>query len=329
MDTKVASLSLDHVHDAPSAVPEEPGARCFMARNMRIDVRSRGSNRPRFAVEVRDLGSVRVARSHGTRSSFTRARHHLADGRDLVSVIISNRGRFLLEDDQGEGHFGAGGAAILESRHESALHKLDDTTGVWSICIERAPLEPLLAGMQAPLQRCLQGDVAELRLLRGYLEGLFAVEKNHDPALAATHIRELVLSAVGIRGDVRALLREGGTHAARKSAVLQAIGRRAAEPGLDPAEVARQSGISVRYLHHLLEPTGRTFSQHLLEQRLQRALAELRNPDQRGRIADIAFACGFSDISHFNRSFRRAFGDTPHGMRVRSTRARSAGGEPY
>ena len=48
---------------------------------------------------------------------------------------------------------------------------------------------------------------------------------------------------------------------------------------------------------------------------------------QRGRIADIAFACGFSDISHFNRSFRRAFGDTPHGMRVRSARARSVGGE--
>ena len=292
-----------------------------MARNMQIDVTNRTSNGQRFTVAVRDLGSVKVAHSHGTRSSFIRARRHLADGRDLISAVISNRGRFLLEGAPGDGHFGAGGAAILESRRESALHKLDDPTGVWSICMERAPLEPLLAGMQAPLQRCLQGDNPALHLLRGYLAALFALDQAHDPALAAIHIRELLLSAVGVCGDVQALVREGGAHAARQSAVLNVISRRAGEPGLSPAEVARQSGISVRYLHHLLEPTGRTFSQHLLEQRLQRALAQLRDPDHRGKIADVAFACGFSDISHFNRSFRRAFGDTPHGVRVRSARA--------
>src|SRR5438105_3030880 len=188
MDMIDPSLSLDRAPGAPSVVPEEPEGGCFMARNMQIDVTNRAPNGPRSPVDVRDLGSVRVARSHGARSSFVRARHHFADGRDLISVIVSNRGRFLLEDMQGDAHFGAGGAAILESTRESALHKLDDTTGDWSICIERAPLEPLLAGMQAPLQRCLQGDVPELRLLRGYLEGLFALDKTHDSTLAATHI---------------------------------------------------------------------------------------------------------------------------------------------
>jgi transcriptional regulator GlxA family with amidase domain len=33
-------------------------------------------------------------------------------------------------------------------------------------------------------------------------------------------------------------------------------------------------------------------------------------------IADIAFACGFGDISNFNRMFRRRFGDTPSGVRA-------------
>jgi AraC-like DNA-binding protein len=201
--------------------------------------------------------------------------------------------------------------------------RVHDRTGVWSICIERALLAPLLAGMPAPLQRRLDGDDPALRLLRGYLAALFALDQDYDPTLAATHIRELALSALGVRGDVQALVRDGGVHAARQSAVLQVIGERAAEPSLNPTEVARQSGISVRYLHQLLESTGRTFSQHLLEQRLQRALAALRNPHHRGRIADIACACGFCDISHFNRSFRRAFGDTPHGVRVRSARAQA------
>ena len=34
-----------------------------------------------------------------------------------------------------------------------------------------------------------------------------------------------------------------------------------------------------------------------------------------GRISDIAFACGFNDLSYFNRCFRRRFGLTPTAAR--------------
>jgi transcriptional regulator GlxA family with amidase domain len=33
------------------------------------------------------------------------------------------------------------------------------------------------------------------------------------------------------------------------------------------------------------------------------------------RIIDIALATGFGDVSHFNRLFRRRFGDSPSGLR--------------
>ena len=33
-------------------------------------------------------------------------------------------------------------------------------------------------------------------------------------------------------------------------------------------------------------------------------------------IIDIAFAAGFGDVSHFNRMFRRRFGDTPSDVRA-------------
>jgi AraC-like DNA-binding protein len=38
----------------------------------------------------------------------------------------------------------------------------------------------------------------------------------------------------------------------------------------------------------------------------------LRDPAARQmRISDIAEACGFSDLSYFNRTFKRQFGEAP------------------
>jgi AraC-like DNA-binding protein len=34
------------------------------------------------------------------------------------------------------------------------------------------------------------------------------------------------------------------------------------------------------------------------------------------QIIDVALAVGFNDVSHFNRMFRRRFGDTPSGVRA-------------
>jgi AraC-like DNA-binding protein len=33
------------------------------------------------------------------------------------------------------------------------------------------------------------------------------------------------------------------------------------------------------------------------------------------RVSDIAYACGFNEVSYFNRCFRRRFGASPTQMR--------------
>jgi AraC-like DNA-binding protein len=106
-----------------------------------------------------------------------------------------------------------------------------------------------------------------------------------------------------------------------RASLIHEIGNYLRDPKLAPQTVAARLGITPRYLRKLLEETGKSFSEHLLDKRLERAAALLRDP-QRGsaRIATIAYECGFGDLSYFNRAFRRRFGLTPSDMRAASDR---------
>jgi AraC-like DNA-binding protein len=100
--------------------------------------------------------------------------------------------------------------------------------------------------------------------------------------------------------------------AVRRSVILHEIERRSDDPGLSAATIATHLGITARYVHLLLEETGKSFTHHVLGRRLEKAAALLRDPRWRScKIADIAAEAGFTDLSYFNRSFRRHFGATP------------------
>ncbi len=74
-------------------------------------------------------------------------------------------------------------------------------------------------------------------------------------------------------------------------------------------------------MQDLLHDTEHSFTERVLEHRLQRARAMLANPRQDDvKISDIAYAAGFNEISHFNRCFRRRFGASPGEFRNRSSR---------
>ncbi len=103
----------------------------------------------------------------------------------------------------------------------------------------------------------------------------------------------------------------------RLAAILRIIESQGNDPDLSAASVAALLGITPRYVHLLLEETGRSFTHHVLERRLRkRPRPCLRDPQWRHRkIADIAVEAGFTDLSYFNRAFRRRFGATPSASR--------------
>lgn len=78
--------------------------------------------------------------------------------------------------------------------------------------------------------------------------------------------------------------------------------------------MAHGLGLSVRSLQRLLEPEG-GFAAAMAKARAEKA-AEFLCAD-RISLAEIAFACGYSDQPHFNREFRRYAGMAPGQYRNR------------
>lgn len=134
-----------------------------------------------------------------------------------------------------------------------------------------------------------------------------------DPAAQVAHAARLALIARGRlpagSPEGRAALRAGLHYAARDILI-----RDLAQPTLSPAQVARELGISLRQVHVLFEPTGRSFARTLTDIRLEAARRLLRSAPQMSIIA-IVYACGFASLSVFYRAFQAAYGLTPRDLR--------------
>ncbi|MEH2482145.1 AraC-like DNA-binding protein [Nitrobacteraceae bacterium AZCC 2146] len=131
----------------------------------------------------------------------------------------------------------------------------------------------------------------------------------------AAHLTDLIALGLGARGDAARAAQRRGLRAVRLKTVLMILEKRFSEPDFSAYKLAAAAGLSERYVNELLYEDGASFSARLNEMRLRKAASMLAQ-EQR-RISDIAFDCGFNDLSYFNRCFRRRFGLTPSAARGR------------
>ncbi|HEX7912462.1 MAG TPA: AraC family transcriptional regulator, partial [Paraburkholderia sp.] len=81
------------------------------------------------------------------------------------------------------------------------------------------------------------------------------------------------------------------------------------------ASLAAAAGLSEFYfLRTFQRVTGVTPHQYLLRARLRAAAQRLQ--DDGAKIVDIAFDCGFNDLSNFNHAFRAEFAASPRVWRA-------------
>jgi AraC-like DNA-binding protein len=279
------------------------------------DIVRLGAESFRGSIDARRAGGVLILDIATTSADLIRGTGYTADGNDDIVVQMWRQGRASATQGPCEQAIGASDGLVIDNARAARI-RVEDPCRFWGLAIPRGRIPDAGGNMDRRGEIGLPPSSA-LGLLCGYLEGTLAQDFAGDAAaeLFGNHLIDLVAVALGRGGDAGELAAQGGVPAARLAAILRAITDQSADPQLNAAAVAAQIGITPRYVHLLLEQSGRSFTQHLLQTRLEKA-AELLAADAGRRVGDIAIAAGFTDLSHFNRSFRRRFGDTPSGLRA-------------
>jgi AraC-like DNA-binding protein len=133
------------------------------------------------------------------------------------------------------------------------------------------------------------------------------------PAPIGAQVVDLISHAPGLLAEAPA---ERAKVSALLSMMLDYIDRHSDDPDLGATTLAAKLNCSPRYVHRLFAGTGRSVGEHVNEKRILVCTRNLLDRTGRRRsIAEIAFAAGFRDVSHFNRLFKRSNDATPREFR--------------
>lgn len=269
----------------------------------------------RLAIWLQDLGRDHMRLEIGPRE--TRTGEPLRSGDDGPAFSWVGRSDYRILDEDGTSPRDAGDGVLL-------LHGAADAFAMacriqlTNIRLDGALFRSRIPDIDEQLLGRLPSNNIALRLLQAYVDALIASDIPADPMFAQTVNEHLVdLIAVALRpNDDPEPAAQGAVSAARLAAAKTDIRAHLCDPALSAKHVAQRLGLSERSIYLLFERSGLSFAPFVTDERLKLATIMLRDPARRQeRIGDIALAAGFSDLSTFNRSFRRRYGRTPSSLR--------------
>ncbi|MGY2047942.1 AraC-like ligand-binding domain-containing protein [Methylobacterium sp. JK268] len=309
-------FSTDHVHPRDRFEYWHEAARRGIVEH-NSSPRCRGT----FRAELRvgSIGTLDLACFQNSEMSVTHTTRHLSrTNADELFICRQFRERLALE--QGGRHvvLDPGDVTLIDPSlpYEGWF---SDGSEVLVVKIRRGLLESRLGQTRDLLAR--KRTTAEGRLASAYLamlpshaDGLGSAE-----GLVETHLLDLLALTFGKAADETT-----GRGSAARSLVrtrLQiAIEARLADPMLQATSVAAAAGVSVRYANAVLSDENTSLTHLIQAKRLARCRQALEDPTQTHRtVSDIAYGWGFSDMTHFGRRFKAAYGFLPSECRRTKT----------
>ena len=285
----------------------------------RVDINVIGDGAPHFSVATRQLPDVSLLDATISPMSPRRTREQANDGKDDLVFAFIESGKVNFAPQGGCEFELSGGDAYIGLNTRASRHTLVDSPRFFDITIPRAVLDPRVDVRDYASIGKLTPSPA-LTLLKQYAQAIMQIDTALDDLLArrsADHLLDLAALALGAHSDYAEQAVGNGLAVARLAEIKADVRRHLVEPWLTLDETARRHRISPQYLRSLFYKDGTSFTDFVRAERLERAYAMLTDSGQaRRRISEIAYACGFGDLSHFNKCFRQHFAMTPSEARA-------------
>jgi len=279
----------------------------FETRPVSVDITV--SLLPRTIISLQSLSSAQVERTP------THVANSPIDTLDLL-IPLAGRGGLSIPG-RGEIAFGIDSPVpLIDSELPFRGVAEQHSTGI----VLSFPRHELAPGIADPdkVRRLGLPNSGAIALLSGYARTLLGTAETlsaGELAAADNHLHDLALLALGGKKDHAHAARERGLRAARLLRIKADLLAHLGDPDISLDWLARRHQISPRYIRDLFALEGTSFTDFLLQARLDKAHQLLAHPDTQLSITAIALATGFGDISWFNTAFRRRFGIAPSDLR--------------
>jgi AraC family transcriptional regulator, positive regulator of tynA and feaB len=247
------------------------------------------------------------------------ARNISRAGCDHYFLSMQVRGRAVVAQDDRIAVSENGGFALVDTRRPYTIDFQGNARSI-SLVLPRRAVEARLGRAVMLPTRAMDA----LRPLTGLASGFLALLPSRIGCVgkvAASRLAEVTLDlvALALAHEADQVVKLSSARALTLFRLKTAIKRELCNPALKPAMAAAAAGISVRYANDLLSQEGFSVERYTLHCRLERCRSALEDPAQAHRlIGEIAFAWGFSELSHFIRRFHAAYGLTPGDYRRRA-----------
>ncbi|WP_426440961.1 helix-turn-helix domain-containing protein [Bradyrhizobium genosp. P] len=280
---------------------------------------SEPETRLEFEAEIKagSLGNLGLVLFRNSPMNVSHTAVHVSrTGSDELFVCRQISGSVILEQNDREVILTTGHLTLLDPLLPYGAKFLRNSQ-MLVLKIPRTSLEARVGSARNVAARLITTDRAEDELTSTFsamMPGLVGKMSAASDEIVANHILDLVAISLANTMDNRA--RVSSAKAIMLTNIGTAIKSRIADPDLDAQTVADVVGISVRYANVLLAEQGTSIGRLILAKRLARCRQSLQDPAQAHRtVSEIAYGWGFSDMTHFGRRFRDAYGVLPNEFR--------------
>lgn len=278
-----------------------------------------GSNQFHGEIRLRRVGKLDISQISAAEQKVARTARLMAQaGQEHFLLNIQRAGISALRQDGREATLKPGDMALYSSARRYDL-EFNENFRQTVLIFDADTLRALVPGIDTLTATALHRENPAAKLLSLMADGYFQTEFSTLPEIAGARASDALIEIFAeIIGEFCPKVRGRATNLAQFH--LTRIKRYAIDnlqdPDLSVGRVSQALHISPAHIHRQFEAEMQTFAEWMWSQRLLTCKQALRNNVHAHLpVSEIAYNAGFSNPSHFSRTFRMKFGMTPREWR--------------